>query len=64
MPDEKTCPKCAASMKALSEVVALPAVTGIQTMPELAEIATHHGVPVKVWVCSGCRYLELYYQPL
>jgi hypothetical protein len=64
MPEVKPCPKCAGTMNALPEVVALPAVTGSQMMPELAEIATRHGLPVKLWVCSGCRYLELYYQPL
>jgi predicted RNA-binding Zn-ribbon protein involved in translation (DUF1610 family) len=58
----KTCPKCSAELGYLQHVSVIPALNNPSGYSE--PVSTSSGLPVVLFVCPGCSYVEMYRQQI
>jgi len=61
--EPKTCPKCGKAMNIHEHIMGLPGyINQVPGVPIRSgdRISTQQGLPIRVYQCDGCRFLELY----
>jgi hypothetical protein len=59
--EQKTCPKCGKAMNLREVILGIPGYLDPKARIGIGDrISTTQALPVQVYQCSGCRFLELY----
>jgi transcription initiation factor TFIID subunit TAF12 len=63
MEESQNCPKCSKTtrMEKIKTETVIPAVLDPKSKRQGSPISAKTGLPVQVFVCPACRFVELYY---
>ncbi len=61
MSDKKICPKCKTPMKTAEFVCGLPTMKDEKKNRGTEAMSTEIGIPVSVYQCPKCQFIELYH---
>jgi hypothetical protein len=59
--ERKICPKCGKTMNAHDFTLGLPGYLDQRVPTKTGDrVTTRQALPIQVYLCEGCRFLELY----